>query len=976
MRVVNPLASLGSEAEALHAPGVDVFSDAQINELFEELDTTASGSLDPADIKTLLVKMGQNAGKKDVKSLLLDMATAGGNRAAKSVARPAFVQWYQGVELDHPVRNYLRITHGLSSAVRQDSDCLSDHEIIEVFVEVDIDGTGTFSIANARFLLKKIAEAALHGRPPPTMDGAVLVAEMASQIGAASEKILTQAEFVDWYHGAALDHFVRDYIRVTHGLTSAVREKENQLSEREVLKTASELDISKSGALNASDLSGLLSKMGMPARKDDIEALLREMARVGGLSTRIKEIPYSVFVRWYENSPLEHPIRDYIRKAKGLASAVREDADVMSDMEVLQVFRELDVSKSGTLNMGDVAALLENMGKKADETAAIHLLAEMGSSCGDTGVLPEGSEIPAKVFLAWYKGTALDHPVRDFIRITHGLSSAVRKSEDMLSRREIIEIFNDFDVELTGNLVLTDIQAILAKMAQPADQGSAAVLMAKISIAGGEPAAAAVVSMQSWVVWYENLSLDNPFRDYIRQLKGLSTSDSRAKTKLQERLTQKQLKTMKKCFKRIDVDGSGSLEPAELKLLMMELGKEAKDDYIERIMLEVDTDGDGYVTLQEFESWWLETQTLNMQSLVPMAEVKKSLAFTPMLIFYHLFDANSDWFLTMGRKGKPLRMLGDLITWSLNFFQLVWTMAAILETELQFSSNPHRNPKDHEFYDSLWYGTNLFCTVLFLTELMMISIGAASTGNFREVYCNPMVYVDIATIASGIQRIGGQIYVDLRCLRILRLTRVLKTLRSERINSLAPVVWEIAQKSALALMAPLYLMTLMLVIMSSLCFMAESANTWTCTLADGTVIARWEPTMEYNPGCITDTGCECAGTLSIVTVDGTTHETDVFISVPRTMWWCLVTMTTVGYGDMVPRTRVGQLVGALTGVLGLLTIAMPISIVGGSFHHSYQKLEAHLLEKKQILAERQALVRVVSYLVGRDEGFAWRGATD
>eukprot|EP01047_Picozoa_sp_COSAG01_P071137 COSAG01_NODE_10964_length_2038_cov_2.357401_3_plen_92_part_01 len=91
MRVVNPLASLGSEAEAISAPGVDVFSDAQINELFDELDTTASGSLDPADIKTLLAKMGQNAGKKNVKSLLLDMATAGGNRAAKSVPRPAFV---------------------------------------------------------------------------------------------------------------------------------------------------------------------------------------------------------------------------------------------------------------------------------------------------------------------------------------------------------------------------------------------------------------------------------------------------------------------------------------------------------------------------------------------------------------------------------------------------------------------------------------------------------------------------------------------------------------------------------------------------------------------------------------------------------------------------------------------------------------------------------------------------------------------
>lgn len=64
-----------------------------------------------------------------------------------------------------------------------------------------------------------------------------------------------------------------------------------------------------------------------------------------------------------------------------------------------------------------------------------------------------------------------------------------------------------------------------------------------------------------------------------------------------------------------------------------------------------------------------------------------------------------------------------------------------------------------------------------------------------------------------------------------------------------------------------------------------------------------------------------------------------FSSIPASMYWAIVTITTVGYGDITPQTGIGRVIASLAMVTGYAIIAIPTGIVGSELMNEYQTRE-------------------------------------
>lgn len=78
------------------------------------------------------------------------------------------------------------------------------------------------------------------------------------------------------------------------------------------------------------------------------------------------------------------------------------------------------------------------------------------------------------------------------------------------------------------------------------------------------------------------------------------------------------------------------------------------------------------------------------------------------------------------------------------------------------------------------------------------------------------------------------------------------------------------------------------------------------------------------------------------TVAGTNVEESPFRSIPVAFWWTLVSITTVGYGDLSPTTACGRSVGSVVIVSGMLALAMPITIIGANFNDEFARYKANI----------------------------------
>lgn len=154
------------------------------------------------------------------------------------------------------------------------------------------------------------------------------------------------------------------------------------------------------------------------------------------------------------------------------------------------------------------------------------------------------------------------------------------------------------------------------------------------------------------------------------------------------------------------------------------------------------------------------------------------------------------------------------------------------------------------------------------------------TGRIRFFF-RPLTLIDLVAVVPFYLPFLG---VDLRVIRIFRIFRVLRILKLGRYSKAFQIIQRaiVGKKEELALTG--IVLAVLLLVSASLMFFAE---------------------REAQP--------------------------QHFSSIPATLWWSVVTLTTVGYGDVYPITIVGKLIAGLISVLGIGMVALPTGIVSAAF---------------------------------------------
>jgi voltage-gated potassium channel len=141
--------------------------------------------------------------------------------------------------------------------------------------------------------------------------------------------------------------------------------------------------------------------------------------------------------------------------------------------------------------------------------------------------------------------------------------------------------------------------------------------------------------------------------------------------------------------------------------------------------------------------------------------------------------------------------------------------------------------------------------------------------------------VDLVAIAPFFLASLG---VDLRFLRVLRLFRMFRILKLGRYSSALQAFGRVFSRTRAELALVGFTLLVVLILVSSLMYLVEG---------------KVQP--------------------------------ELFSSIPAAMWWSIVTLTTVGYGDTVPITELGRVLGALVAIAGIGLYALPTGILGAAF---------------------------------------------
>ncbi|MFC2083941.1 ion transporter [Bacteroidota bacterium] len=178
-------------------------------------------------------------------------------------------------------------------------------------------------------------------------------------------------------------------------------------------------------------------------------------------------------------------------------------------------------------------------------------------------------------------------------------------------------------------------------------------------------------------------------------------------------------------------------------------------------------------------------------------------------------------------------------------------------------------------YGAVLYLIEWFFTILFTIEYLLRLYCVGKPMKYASSFYGVIDLVAILPTYVSMLFPGSQYFLVIRILRVLRVFRVLKFVQYIKA---ARLLKEALKASSKKIMVFLFAVLTLVVILGSLMYMIEG-------------------------------------------------EENGFTSIPKSIYWSIVTLTTVGYGDILPQTPIGQFLAAIIMILGYGIIAVPTGIV-------------------------------------------------
>lgn len=212
-------------------------------------------------------------------------------------------------------------------------------------------------------------------------------------------------------------------------------------------------------------------------------------------------------------------------------------------------------------------------------------------------------------------------------------------------------------------------------------------------------------------------------------------------------------------------------------------------------------------------------------------------------------------------------------------------IAVMMETEAEYAEEFH----------SYFYAFDVFSSLFFTVEYALRLWICTLDENFKKPVMGRVRYaftlmamVDLVAILPFY--LPFLITMDLRILRAIRLLRLVRILKMGRYAHAVRTLTNVLSRKKEELAMTWLVLVMLLTLSSSLIYFAEHST-----------------------------------------------QPEAFRSIPSSMWWSVITLTSVGYGDVYPISTMGRFIGALVSMVGVGFVALPTGILAAGFNEEIRE---------------------------------------